>query len=67
MRITGIRTRQVDVDLPAPFYLTWAPGTKETRIRVCYVRHRYGLEAVETTVDKAIAPDSMKVVIDPWV
>ena len=38
MRITGIRTRQVDVELPAPFYPAWAPGTKETRIRVCYVR-----------------------------
>ena len=37
MRITGIRTRQVDVELPAPFYPAWAPGTKETRIRVCYV------------------------------
>ena len=67
MRITRIRTRQVDVELPAPVYPAWAPGTKETRIRVCYVRHRYGLEAVETAVNKAIAPDSMKVVIDPWV
>ena len=38
MRITGIRTRQVDVELPAPFYPAWAPGTTETRIRVCYVR-----------------------------
>src|SRR5262249_7903659 len=38
MRITWIRTRQVDVELPAPFYPAWAPGTKETRIRVCYVR-----------------------------
>ncbi len=31
-----------------------------------FVSHRYGLDAVETAVNKAIAPDSMKVVIDPW-
>jgi len=31
-----------------------------------FVSHRYGLAAVETAVNKAIAPDSMKVVIDPW-
>ena len=38
MRITNIRTRQVDIDLPVPFFPAWAPGTKETRIRVAYVR-----------------------------
>ena len=38
MRITGIRTRQVDVELPAPFHPAWAPGATETRIRLCYVR-----------------------------
>ena len=31
-----------------------------------FVSHRFGLDAVETAVNKAIAPDSMKVVIDPW-
>ncbi|MDR7417679.1 MAG: zinc-binding dehydrogenase [Armatimonadota bacterium] len=31
-----------------------------------FVTHRYGLGDVETAVHKAIAPDSMKVVIDPW-
>jgi hypothetical protein len=31
-----------------------------------FVTHRYGLGAVETAVNQAIAPDSMKVVIDPW-
>jgi threonine dehydrogenase-like Zn-dependent dehydrogenase len=30
------------------------------------VSHRYGLETVEAAVTKAISPDSMKVVIDPW-
>ena len=38
MRITGIRTRQVDVELPAPFHPAWAPGATETRIRLCYLR-----------------------------
>ena len=38
MRITNLRTRQVDIALPAPFYPAWAPGTKETRIRVAYLR-----------------------------
>ncbi len=31
-----------------------------------FVSHRYRLEAVDAAVHKAIAPDSMKVVIDPW-
>ena len=31
-----------------------------------FVSHRYPLREVETAVQKAIAPDSMKVVIDPW-
>jgi threonine dehydrogenase-like Zn-dependent dehydrogenase len=31
-----------------------------------FVSHRFGLDAVETAVNQAIAPDSMKVVIDPW-
>jgi D-galactarolactone cycloisomerase len=38
MRITGLRTRQVDVELPEPFHPAWAPGATVTRIRVCYVR-----------------------------
>ena len=31
-----------------------------------FVSHRYPLRDVETAVHKAIAPDSMKVVIEPW-
>jgi L-iditol 2-dehydrogenase len=31
-----------------------------------FVTHRYPLLQVETAVHKAIAPDSMKVVIEPW-
>ncbi|HKV43147.1 MAG TPA: zinc-binding dehydrogenase [bacterium] len=31
-----------------------------------FVSHRYRLEDVEAAVLKSIAPDSMKVVIDPW-
>ncbi len=31
-----------------------------------FVSHRYKLGEVEAAVQKAIAPDSMKVVIDPW-
>ena len=31
-----------------------------------FVSHRYRLDDVEAAVNKAIAPDSMKVVIDPW-
>jgi L-iditol 2-dehydrogenase len=31
-----------------------------------FVSHRYPLREVETAVHKAIAPDSMKVVIEPW-
>src|SRR5881397_226294 len=38
MQITSIRTRQVDIPLPEPFYPAWAPGTKESQIRVAYVR-----------------------------
>src|SRR5579864_4893499 len=38
MRITTIRTRQVDVPLPRPFYPAWAPGRVEDKIRVAYVR-----------------------------
>lgn len=38
MRITQIRTRQVDVPLPEPFHPAWAPGRTETRIRFAYVR-----------------------------
>lgn len=34
MRIADIRTRQVDIPLPEPFYPAWAPGRVETRIRV---------------------------------
>jgi hypothetical protein len=35
MRITSARTRQVDVDLPAPFHPAWAPGANVNRIRLC--------------------------------
>src|SRR5579864_2042800 len=38
MRITQIRTRQVDVPLPQPFYPAWAPGRVETQIRLAYLR-----------------------------
>ncbi len=38
MRITAVRTRQVDIPLPEPFHPAWAPGTVEHRIRVVYVR-----------------------------
>src|SRR5215468_11806828 len=38
MRITSIRTRQVDIPLPEPFYPAWAPGRVENEIRVAYVR-----------------------------
>jgi D-galactarolactone cycloisomerase len=38
MRITNIRTRQVDVALPVPFRPAWAPGRVEERIRLAYVR-----------------------------
>ncbi len=31
-----------------------------------FVSHRYHLDDAEKAVQKAIAPDSMKVVIDPW-
>ena len=38
MRITAVRTRQIDVDLPAPFHPAWAPGATVMRIRLCYLR-----------------------------
>jgi hypothetical protein len=31
-----------------------------------FVSHRYGLRDVEAAVHKAIDPDSMKVVLEPW-
>jgi hypothetical protein len=31
-----------------------------------FVSHRYRLDEVDAAVERAIAPDSMKVVIDPW-
>jgi hypothetical protein len=31
-----------------------------------FVSHRYGLNDVREAVEKSIAPDSMKVVIQPW-
>jgi L-alanine-DL-glutamate epimerase-like enolase superfamily enzyme len=38
MRITSIRTRQVNLPLPEPFHPAWAPGRVETEIRVVYLR-----------------------------
>ncbi len=38
MKITNIRTRQVDVPLPVPFQPAWAPSRVETQIRVAYLR-----------------------------
>lgn len=38
MRITALRTRQVDLPLPAPFYPAWAPGRVESAIRVVYLQ-----------------------------
>ena len=38
MRITEIRTRQVDIPLPQAFHPAWAPGRTETAVRVAYVR-----------------------------
>jgi L-alanine-DL-glutamate epimerase-like enolase superfamily enzyme len=38
MKITQVRTRQVDVALPAPFHPAWAPGRVLTQIRLVYVR-----------------------------
>jgi threonine dehydrogenase-like Zn-dependent dehydrogenase len=31
-----------------------------------FVSHRFGLDDVDAAVNTAMAPDSMKVVIDPW-
>jgi threonine dehydrogenase-like Zn-dependent dehydrogenase len=31
-----------------------------------FISHRYGLNQAEEAVEKAISPDSLKVVIDPW-
>ncbi|HEX9532809.1 MAG TPA: mandelate racemase/muconate lactonizing enzyme family protein [bacterium] len=33
-----MRTRQVNVPLPQPFYPAWAPGVEETQLRFVYVR-----------------------------
>jgi L-alanine-DL-glutamate epimerase-like enolase superfamily enzyme len=38
LQITRVRTRQVDVSLPEPFYPAWAPGRTETQLRFVYVR-----------------------------
>jgi D-galactarolactone cycloisomerase len=38
MKITNVRTRQIDVSLPEPFHPAWAPGRVETQIRFAYVR-----------------------------
>ncbi len=38
MKISAVRTRQVDVPLPAPFHPAWAPGRTETHMRFVYVR-----------------------------
>jgi len=38
MRITRIRTRQVDIPLPEPFHPAWAPWRVETEIRVVCLR-----------------------------
>jgi L-alanine-DL-glutamate epimerase-like enolase superfamily enzyme len=38
MKITSVRTRQVNVALPAPFYPAWAPGRVETHLRFVYVK-----------------------------
>jgi len=38
VKITRVRTRQVDVPLPAPFHPAWAPGSVEAQIRSAYVR-----------------------------
>ena len=31
-----------------------------------FVTHRYALDQVQAAVEQSIAPDSLKVVIDPW-
>ncbi len=31
-----------------------------------FVTHRFGLKQVDAAMQKSLAPDSMKVVIDPW-
>jgi threonine dehydrogenase-like Zn-dependent dehydrogenase len=41
-------------------YLRHYPALRE------FVSHRYGLDDARAAVEKSIAPDSMKVVIDPW-
>ena len=38
MKITNIRTRQIDIPLPEPFFPVWAPQRMEKEIRVVYVR-----------------------------
>jgi L-iditol 2-dehydrogenase len=42
-------------------YMRHYPALRE------FVSHRYSLDNVQAAVEKSIAPDSMKVVIDPWV
>jgi L-iditol 2-dehydrogenase len=41
-------------------YMRHYPALRE------FVSHRYGLDDVRAAVEQSIAPDSMKVVIDPW-
>jgi len=41
-------------------YMRHYPALRE------FVSHRFGLAKVPAAVEKSIAPDSMKVVIDPW-
>ncbi len=41
-------------------YMRQYPALRE------FVSHRYGLDEVRAAVERSIAPDSMKVVIDPW-
>lgn len=41
-------------------YLRYYPALSE------FVSHRYRLDDVQAAVERSIAPDSMKVVIDPW-
>ncbi|MDR7417680.1 MAG: mandelate racemase/muconate lactonizing enzyme family protein [Armatimonadota bacterium] len=38
MKITRVRSRQVDVALPTPFHPAWAPGRVETQLRFVYVK-----------------------------
>jgi D-galactarolactone cycloisomerase len=38
MKVTRVRTRQVDVPLPAPFYPAWTPGSVVDTLQFAYVR-----------------------------